>query len=345
VSRLALIAAAALLNGCFASHYLAQAARGQIELLDKRRPIEAVLGDPAQPPHVRTLLAEVAGIKRFAEARGLKATRNYTRYVDLKRDAAVWVVSASAPLAMRPQTWWFPIVGRVPYLGWFRLADAQRFAFELQKKKLDVNLRPAAAYSTLGFFDDPILSTMLSKDRGALFELVNTILHESLHATFYVPQRTDLSESVASFVGDELTRDWIDERYGRGSAERARYDQADASGRARLQKMLAAKGALQRLYASELSDQEKLEQKGEILGRLRFELKTKRVINNATLMELSNYASGQEELGALLACTGRDWPKFLAALQAWAKTSKPSFETLAAECPRRRPPAYTPSGG
>ncbi|MCC6809783.1 MAG: aminopeptidase [Deltaproteobacteria bacterium] len=329
---LLLCVAAASLNGCFAAHYLAQATRGQIEILERRRPIDDVIADGRTPAFAKAQLAEVAKVKRFAEAHGLSATKSYTRYADLKRDAAVWVVSASERLAFRSATWWFPIVGRVPYLGWFRFTDAARFAVELQEQGLDVGLRPASAYSTLGWFEDPILSTMLGKDDGALFDLVNTILHESLHATFYVPMRTDLSESVASFVGDELTRDYLDERYGKASAERARYDADMRRSIERRQWMLDSKAALAKIYASLEDDAEKRRQKGIVLGELRRKLGTKRVINNATLAELQNYASGQDELTQLLKCFGRDWPRFIAALREWAKAT-PTFGSLKDQCP------------
>jgi predicted aminopeptidase len=315
------------LCSCFHAHYLAQATRGQLEILDKRRPIPSVIADPRTSETVRGLLAEVEPVKRFATAHGLSATNNYSRYSDLKREAAVWVVTASQPLAFQTKTFWFPIVGDVPYLGWFRHRDAARFAAALQKEGLDVSLRPASAYSTLGFFEDPILSTMLST-ADELPDLVNTILHESLHATFYVPGRTDLSESVASFVGDELTLDYLDVRFGPGSKERARYEADVARGNVRRERMLQTKAALKTLYASRATDEEKRVQKGQLLGALRRALGTKRVINNASLAELASYGSGQQQLRTLLVSLGRDWPRFLAALHAWAKQPAPSFATL-----------------
>lgn len=329
IRRAALLFGAFCLEGCFTAHYLAQATRGQLEILEHRRPLDDVIRDPTTPAETRVLLEEVDGIKRFAAANGLAATKNYSRYTDLKREAAVWVVSASERLAFRSVTWWFPITGSVPYLGWFRFEDAARFAFELQQQGLDVNVRTASAYSTLGFFEDPILSTMLGKngkDKDALLDLANTILHESLHATFYVPARTDLSESVASFVGDELTRDYLDVRFGKGSQERQRYEANEARGKRWIARMLAAKAELTALYAAD--DPDKLRKKGLILTRLRADLKLKHAVNNATLAELHSYSSGQEELAVALRCVDRDWPRFLALLRAWAKQPKPTFATL-----------------
>src|SRR5262249_41967930 len=154
----------------------------------------------------------------------LTATENYVRYTQLDRDAAVYVVQAAPPLELKPRLWSFPIVGTVPYLGWFNVKDAKAYAQTLAQQGLDVDVRGASAYSTLGWFKDPVLSTMIGEGDGALGELANTVLHESTHATLYVKGQSAFNESLASFVGDRLARDWLATRFGEGSRQLKAYD-------------------------------------------------------------------------------------------------------------------------
>src|SRR5690606_33885389 len=134
---------------------------------------------------------------------GLNRTRNYDHYADLQRPAAVWVVQAAPRLELTERAWSFPIVGTVPYLGFFDETEAQAFARELElAEDLDVDVRTAAAYSTLGWLRAPVLSTMIADGPEALGELVNIVLHESVHATVYVPGQSAFDESLASFVAD-----------------------------------------------------------------------------------------------------------------------------------------------
>ncbi|MBI2712508.1 MAG: aminopeptidase, partial [Bdellovibrio sp.] len=173
-------------SGCGAHvRYLAQASYGQFVLLNRARPIAEVLQDERTPLRVRNLLKEIDPVKSFGEAQGLRPTHNYTEYVKLDRDAAVWVVSACEKLKFESKEWNFPIAGAFPYLGWFDLQTAQEFAEELRKEGWDVDLRGAQAYSTLGWFRDSVLSTMIPPGEGALSSLVNVVLHESVHATLY----------------------------------------------------------------------------------------------------------------------------------------------------------------
>jgi predicted aminopeptidase len=297
-----------LCSGCTGASYLAQAIAGQVEILDHRRPLKNVIADEKTPAYVRELLAEVPRLKAYAAEQGLRATHNYERYVDLKRPAAVWVVSASEPFAFHAQTWWFPIVGSVPYLGWFHLADAQRFALSLQQQGLDVSLRTAAAYSTLGFFDDPILSSMLSTEPDAIGDLANTLFHESLHATIYVRGRTDVSEGLASFVGDRMARDYLQKT--RRPEILAAYDAAMRRGKARLARLKQLRSDLERLYESHGPDM--AAEKGRLIMQAKQELHWKRVLNNATLAEIGRYASHEDEMQALFDSVGHDWHRFLA---------------------------------
>jgi predicted aminopeptidase len=323
----AVVSAAALLalTGCTTGRYLAQATCGQIDLLARARPIEHVVEDPSVDARTRGLLALVADIKRFGEASSLRPTANYKRFVKLDRDAVVWVVTASEPLRFRSKTWWFPVVGRVPYLGWFDRDDAVEQADELAALGWDSDVGMADAYSTLGFFTDPVLSTMISRGDDATGDLVNVILHESVHATLYVDGQTRFNESLAEFSAGKLTLTYLDARYGAGSHERAAYLEAVHRGEERAVRMHRAYEALSAVYASARPRDEKLAEKQRILTELRAETHYRRPLNNATLSAFKNYNSATPELDALLGACGGSWARFFATLRALTK--KGAFQT------------------
>src|SRR4029078_3952588 len=133
------------------------------------------------------------------------------------RPAAVWVVSACEQLRFRSKEWHFPIVGSFPYLGWFDLEQAKAFADELRAESWDVDVRGAHAYSTLGWFRDAVLSTMIPEGKEALGELVNVVLHESVHATVYIEGQAFFNESIASFIADRLTDHYLIQTRGNKS--------------------------------------------------------------------------------------------------------------------------------
>jgi predicted aminopeptidase len=304
-----------LLSGCMEVRYLAQAGVGQLSLSFGAQSINDAIGDPRMPLRTRALLREVASIKRFGELHGLTPTDNYTSYVELDRPAVVWVVSACEPLRFRAKSWRFPIVGTVPYLGWFDREDAEDFAAPLRAAGWDVDVRPAGAYSTLGWLEDPVLSTMISEGEEALGELANVVLHESLHATLYLHGQTRLNESLANFVGDELTKLYLDERLGPSSAEKASYLESQKRSDARALVLRNAYVRLNRLYASRLPADVKRAEKRALLSRLAADIGASRPINNATLVQFRVYNSGGPELSALLGVCGGSWPRFLSALK------------------------------
>lgn len=309
------VALCSLLSSCTQIRYIAQASLGQLSMAWSAESLEDAVGDARRPWRTRALLREVPHIKRFGERHGLTPTGNYRTYVELDRPAAVWVVSACEPLRFRSKTWSFPIAGTVPYVGWFDLEDAKAFAAPLKAAGWDVDVRPAGAYSTLGWLEDPILSTMISSGDEALGELANVVLHESLHATLYVKGQTRLNESLASFVGDELTKIYLDERLGPFSAEKTAYMREQERSEARARALHDAYIHLNRLYASPASDAEKLAEKKAVLARLKEDIGARRPLNNAALVQFRVYNSGTEELRALLATCGGSWPRFLGALR------------------------------
>lgn len=332
--RTLLVATAVLgCSGCLQTGYLMQAAYGQDEIGHLARPLDEVLADPSVPARTRQVLALIPDVKAWGEKRGLEPTNSYRRYVDLKRDACVWVVSASHPLRFELETWWFPIVGSVPYLGWFNRHDAERFAAELAARGLDVDLRGASAYSTLGWFDDPVLSTMIKPHSGVRTELVNVVLHESVHATYYVGSQSAFNESLADFIADKLTLEYLDERQGLDRWQRLAFEEAQVRGEERAKRFHDTYKALEAIYASKRSDAEKLALKRQITDALRAELGFSRPVNNATLAQARTYHAGTPVFEELWSCVHRDWKSFWSVIRridadSFARPQEPEIDAV-----------------
>jgi predicted aminopeptidase len=315
---LALALFALPLGGCVSGaslHYVTQAAAGQEKLNGRGIEISEVIENGYLDKRTRGLLTAVPSIKAFGEKHGLRATKNYERYLWIGRPAVMWVVSACDPLRFRPKTWTFPVIGSITYTGWFDRKEADEYAKELAAKGWDVDVRGSQAYSTLGWFTDPILSTMLGGGDDALGDLADVVLHESLHATFYVPGQSTLNESMASFVGDTLAAQFLDEARGADAKDRVRFETLLKKSAARGNKMKEAYGALEKLYASDLPKEEKLAEKKRITDELRRELHIQRPVTNATLIQYKTYGSGREEMAKLLERCEGSFPRMLKALE------------------------------
>lgn len=312
--RLIILLFTLFVTGCLPVRYITQAAAGQEDLNSRGVSIKEVVEGQHLDKRTRTLLSHVARIKAFGERYGLKRTNNYERYVWINRPAVVWVVSACHPLAFRPQTWSFPIVGSITYTGWFDRKEAKAYADKLARVGWDVDVRPSQAYSTLGWFDDPILSTMIADGDEALGDLADVVLHETFHATFYIPGQSTLNESLASFFGDELAVKYLDETVGPDAPEKSRFLALRARGERRGRVMKAAYEELATLYKSALPSEQKLAEKKRITDALRAELQIKRPVTNASLIQFKTYGSGKAELAELLEKCDGDFPRMLKTL-------------------------------
>ena len=217
--RALVVALLLVTSSCLMTRYLAQGAHGQLELLGKAEKIEKVIKDPDTPTRTAMLLAAIPEIRKYGRTYGLSIKNNYKHFVWLDRPAAVWFVGAADPLAFKPLRWCFPIVGCFAGLGWFDEDEAVKQKLALERKGYDAIVRPAGAYSTGGWFPDPVLSSMLGGGDGAYPALANVILHESVHATVLVPDQPFFNESFASYVADVLTDHWVEVNFGRGSNE------------------------------------------------------------------------------------------------------------------------------
>jgi len=182
--------------------YLGRGAWEEAKILSRREKISDILSDKSDAsvdPITRAKLEVVTDAREYArDSIGLKVKDSFTAYSRLDHDTLVLVLSAAYRDRLAPYTWWFPIVGRVPYKGYFDFAAARRDADGLEEDGYDTYLRPSDAFSTLGFFNDPLLSTTLRADT---FQLANTVIHELTHNTFYASGQVAFNESFASFVG------------------------------------------------------------------------------------------------------------------------------------------------
>jgi len=313
-----LVCLALMMTGCFSGaslHYVTQAAAGQEKLNGRGIDIQEVIDNGYLDKRTRDLLTHVPQIKAFGEKHGLRPTKNYERYLWIGRPAVMWVVSACHPLAFRPKTWTFPVIGSITYTGWFDRKEADDYAKELRDKGWDVDVRGSQAYSTLGWFNDPILSTMISGGDDALGDLADVVLHESLHATFYIPGQSTLNESMASFVGDTLAGEYLVATKGGDDIDKARFIEQRRKGEARGKRMKEAYAELETLYASKRPKDEKLEEKKRITDKLRADLRIQRPVTNATLIQYKTYGSGREEMEQLLEVCGGSVPRMLKALE------------------------------
>ncbi|MGH7923093.1 MAG: aminopeptidase [Candidatus Binatus sp.] len=191
----ALILAPILLSGC----YITRAAYEEGRILWNRKPIDDELARGDLPPDIRAKLETVLAVRKFAaEKLGENVGGAYQSIAPVDQNAVVHVVMAAPRDSLDPYTWWFPIVGRVPYRGYFEESDALAEAAALEAEGLDTMVRPAVAFSSLGFFDDPLLTNLLKLDR---VELAGVIIHELFHRTYYLASDAMFDESAANYVG------------------------------------------------------------------------------------------------------------------------------------------------
>jgi predicted aminopeptidase len=292
VTRLAALAAV-VATGCGVyPQYLAQAAYGELDMLTRARPVADVVRDPDTPLRTAMILAELPDIAASGRSYGLKITRNYQKFTQINKPALVWFVGASDPLAFKPIQRCFPIAGCFPGLGWWDEDEAVANKLALERQGYDAWVRPAAAFSTGGWFPDPVVSTMLGGGDDALPEFANVILHESVHATVFVTDEQFFNESFASYVADTLVDTWILVRFGRGSPEHLAWTLGQAVYLARTARMLDVYKQLKALYDSNLPRDQKLAKKAAIIDEVVADLRIRKRPNNASLNEVKLYNGG-----------------------------------------------------
>ena len=206
--------------------YVSRAAFEEARILSRRQPIAKLAADTSMVSvaerATRAKLALVVAARTFAvDSLGLKAGKSFTTYSRLDRDTLVLVLSAAYRDRLERKTWWFPIVGRFPYKGFFDFEDAKRTATTMRRDGFDVTLGASSAFSTLGWFNDPLVSTTVAQDS---ITLANTVMHELLHNTYFAKGRVPFNESFASFVGGRGAEHFFRSRGDTASLRRAQDD-------------------------------------------------------------------------------------------------------------------------
>src|ERR1700722_9176249 len=324
LSRLWLVLALLALPGC-GTLYVMQAANGEWQVMRARKPIDKVLKDPNTPQTLRDTLTEVSAARQFA-SRELKLpdNRSYRTYADVHRSYVVWNVVAAPEFSVRPKQWCFPIAGCVAYRGYFSEKRARSFASDLSKRGFDVTLDGVPAYSTLGKFADPVLSTMLPYGPD---ELAAIIFHELAHQLLYVKNDTQFNEAFATTVENTGLERWLTLN---GHADQIRRYRKDSTREREYIDMFAGTRAqLARLYASGLPVAQMRARKAETFAALAAEIEDleKRQgvkssgydawinegLNNARLASEANYYDCVPGFERLLAEQDNDLPRFYSA--------------------------------
>lgn len=320
---IAALAVLAVVSGC----YLVRQGAGLLAIVARAEEIERVLADPHTSPEVRTLLELVQDVRRFGVERvGLAENRNYTTYVAIDRDHVVDVVSATADDSFSRHTWWFPFFGSFPYKGFYDRKDAERLARKLEARSLDVIIRPVDAFSTLGFFRDPVYSFMKSY---SVFDVASLVLHEQTHATLFLKNQAQFNEELASFVGTEGALAYLRLRHGEDSEvyRKTLLELRDEEVFTEILRGIRAQ--LQAVYESDLDRAAKLAAKQRILdaernrfareysGRFateRYRAFSKARINNAYLDLYATYTEDRGIFEQLYERSGRDLKRMIEQL-------------------------------
>ncbi|MDL5595337.1 aminopeptidase [Bacillus subtilis] len=313
-----------LLNGCSSVSYYSQLASGQLQLLRAREPVAKVIADPNRDATLRAHLAQSQKARDFASQHlHLPDNQSYRLYADIHRPYVVWNVFATPEFSLSPQNHCFPIAGCVAYRGYYSQSAARGEAAIQRLQGMDVSIGGVEAYSTLGWFNDPILNSMMGWGDERLATL---IFHELGHQRFYVKDDTEFNESYATFVEQEGTRQW---RAFRGlppenDAQLKRRDQF-------IQLILDTRTRLEKLYTQQMPVEQMRERKaaeferfrrdyrvmrdGQWAGDKRYDAWVNAPLNNARLLPFGLYDQWVPAFAALFRQVGGDWQKFYAQVE------------------------------
>lgn len=357
VRSLSLIVAAlamlTLCNGCMSLRWGLQAVGGQMDVLSRRTDIDTLLADPHTPEQLRSKLQQAQSIRAFAITElDLPDTGSYRSYADLQRDAAVWSVVASPPYQLQPKTWCYLVVGCLAYRGWFDPGDAWHEARLLRNKQgLDVMVSSTTAYSTLGWFDDPLTNIMLAYPASTLAEL---LIHEMTHEQLYLQNDTAFNEAYATAVAEIGVTRWL-------QSHQQDDDVIDYQQQNQINVMVngwigTAREQLQRVYQAPGTPEQKAQGKQAVIAGLRqrwlaamynsspgsfphtglrrWRSWFAQPLNNAHFVLHATYNQGVARLLQLYACLQQDLPAFYqaaAGIGAWPSEQRTAWLTTAVE--------------
>jgi predicted aminopeptidase len=323
-ARLLLLLAPLLLGGCATLGYYAHVSAGQLRLMSEREPVEDVLASlEGRTDEEAVRLAERLELSRqvlaFAEQTlGLESGGRYESFVELDREAVVWNLFAAPELSLTPFTWCYPFVGCAPYRGYFNRNRAEQDRARLAGDGYETYVGGVLAYSTLGWFDDPILSTFLDLSEGDFVEL---LLHELAHSRVWVKGDAGFNESFASFVGRQGAREWFRSQQRLKDFEAYLVEEAAWT---RAQTVLEeTRAALTDVFEAEASDERKRAEKARVLtaaGACLEDLATVTGIegyrqlvprlNNAYLASLATYSDQVPAFATLFSEADDNWSEF-----------------------------------
>lgn len=335
------ILACASFSGCQIG-YLAKSAYSQANLLRHRIPVEEALKDSRLSEDQKRKLLLAQDARAFAESDlGLAETKNYTSYVQLDGPYVTYVVNAAPKDELKPHLWKYPLVGSMPYKGFFDPKGAEEEAAAMKAEGFDTYVRGVSAYSTLGWFRDPILSSMLAyKDH----DLVNTIIHETVHATLFVKSEADFNERLATFIGNAGTEAFYKKREGTQSPTLERMKSDSADDRLFGDFMKRELESLEAWYMERkekklpFTEEERIARIKSIQERFVTDLKPKFTskdsyekfekaeLNNARLLNYRLYYEDLSQFEKVFDKLGRDFAKMLAFCKTLEKSKDPVAE-------------------
>jgi predicted aminopeptidase len=310
------------LCGCAGPGYYLQALSGQHKLMRSRQDIQTLLQDPATPPELATHLEHAEQIRSYAmHVLDLPADGSYTSYVEVEGEALVWNVVATEEFSLDPKRWCFPVAGCVPYRGYFDQRKAMEFAAKLARKGMDVLVSPSPAYSSLGWFNDPLLSTMFSPSD---VRLAAYLFHELAHQRLYVKNDSTFNEGYADFVEDAGVRSWLTDR--RSEDELHDWQQLQQAGADFTGLVGPVRKQLANLYASAIPEDVMRRKKSRIFsaferdyqklrdqkwrGKGYYSAWFREPLNNARLALYNTYEGSHCAFQRLWEQSAGDWRKF-----------------------------------
>lgn len=333
---LGLVVMAVCLSGCTSLAYYGHLLKGQTQVLQAREPIPEVIADPDTDAALRDRLQRVDQARRFAvEALSLPDSGSYRSYVELDRRYVLWNVFAAPEFAMQAHEWCNWLYGCFAYRGYYDKAAAEREARRLSEQGKDTHVGGVPAYSTLGWFDDPLLWSMMYWDDDTL---IATLFHELAHERFFLSGDTAFNESYATFVGETGLRQWAESRgLPPPAADKQRQRRSDF-----VALVQSTRQRLEALYAGPLAVEAMRRRKAEIIDDMRRRYRAMRdaqwggwggyddwfnaPINNAKLLTVGLYHQWVPAFAALFDSIGRDWDAFHEAVEAIAQLPEPARE-------------------